>query len=46
NKVIRQIPSEEALARLEMIQRYLEQSDYGDGEVREAITGILLNQHS
>ncbi|SIO20140.1 flagellar protein FlaG, partial [Sulfurivirga caldicuralii] len=31
NKVIRQIPSEEALARLEMIQRYLEQSDYGDG---------------
>jgi flagellar protein FlaG len=46
NKVIRQIPSEEALVRLEMIQRYLEQNDYGAGQVREAITGILLNQQS
>ena len=46
NKVIRQIPSEEALARLEMIQRYLDQNDYGPGTVREAITGVLLNQQS
>lgn len=46
NKVIRQIPSEEALARLEMIQRYLDRNDYGAGQVREAITGILLNQQS
>jgi len=46
NKVIRQIPSEEALSRLEMIQRYLEQNEYGSGKTREAITGILFNQHS
>ncbi len=46
NKVIRQIPSEEALARLEMIQQYLSQNDYGPGKAREAITGILFNQHS
>ncbi len=51
NKVIRQIPSEEALARLKEIQTYLEKNVYtdpqaagADGRLKEAISGILINQ--
>lgn len=51
NKVIRQIPSEEALARLKEIQSYLEKNVYtdpqavgADGRLKEAISGILINQ--
>jgi len=55
HETVRQIPSEEALARLEQIQRYLEQvkqriqaeTAAGGGvssTARELLTGVLLNQ--
>ncbi|HIQ40411.1 MAG TPA: flagellar protein FlaG [Sulfurivirga caldicuralii] len=48
NEVIRQIPSEEAIARLRNIQAYLEQNVYShagsDPKIKDVITGLIVNQ--
>lgn len=45
-KVIRQIPSEEAVKRLEDIQKYLEQSVYQQdtAQLKDSLTGLIFNQ--
>ncbi len=47
NRVIRQIPGEEALARMKAISHFLEDGkSYGSDAEKEAITGFLLNHLS
>ena len=46
DKVIRQIPSEEAIKRLEDIQKFLDQSVYQQdaAKLKDSITGLIFNQ--
>lgn len=46
DKIIRQIPSEEAIKRLEDIQKFLDQSVYQQdtAKLKDSITGLIFNQ--
>ncbi len=46
DKVVRQIPSEEAVKRLEDIKKFLDQSVYHQDNtgLKESITGLIFNQ--